>query len=261
MKPLTIEEMQAIAAARGGRFLSKEYVNSHTPLEWECGRGHRWFAVPNNVKRGKWCGACANEQKSPRLADLQRFAAGRGGRCLSAVYVNMRTPLVWECAEGHRWSAAPVHIVRGKWCRACHNQSRRTPLVAVQAAAQQLGGRCLSDKYLNNKAPMLFECAAGHRWHATAVSVRQGHWCPRCAYDRQRGTLEQMRALAASRDGECLSEHYVDSNTHLRWRCERGHEWESPPRVVRGHWCPECAWLARSKERGKVRKYLPATIR
>ncbi|MFM0147285.1 hypothetical protein [Paraburkholderia sp. RL18-085-BIA-A] len=54
MKPLTIEEMQAIAAARGGRFLSKEYVNSHTPLEWECARATGAHAARMTGNAAHW---------------------------------------------------------------------------------------------------------------------------------------------------------------------------------------------------------------
>src|SRR5439155_12273117 len=36
---------------------------------------------------------------------------------------------------------------------------------------------------------------------------------------------------------------YVDADTHLRWRCARGHEWTAPGHGVRTHgsWCPFCA--------------------
>jgi hypothetical protein len=55
----TIEEMKGIAEGRGGRCLSDTYVNSKTKLEWECAKGHRWTAIPSNVKnRGSWCPIC-----------------------------------------------------------------------------------------------------------------------------------------------------------------------------------------------------------
>lgn len=40
----TLEEMRALAAARGGRCLSTEYVNTSTHLLWECANGHQWKA-------------------------------------------------------------------------------------------------------------------------------------------------------------------------------------------------------------------------
>jgi len=238
--PLTIEEMQAIAASRGGRCLSTHYVNTNTHLEWECAEGHRWLAIPNNVKCGAWCRTCAHASQRGSLAGLQRIASARGGRCLSTEYVNNRTHLLWECAEGHRWHAVPASVKNGTWCSICAKARTRVPLAEVQRAAIRLGGRCLSDNYVSGVTRLLFECAAGHRWQALPISVRRGHWCPRCMHDGRRKTLEQMQAIAASRGGQCLSDAYINQRQKLRWRCAAGHEWESSANAVRDHWCPRC---------------------
>ncbi|WP_250487972.1 contractile injection system protein, VgrG/Pvc8 family, partial [Caballeronia sp. GaOx3] len=34
------------------------------------------------------------------IEDMQRIAAGHGGRCLSAAYLGREVPLRWLCAEG-----------------------------------------------------------------------------------------------------------------------------------------------------------------
>lgn len=56
-----------------------------------------------------------------------------------------------------------------------------------------------------------------------------------------------MQALAKKRRGQCLSKKYVHSETKLRWRCAKGHEWEASPSNVkrRGSWCPACVGLLR----------------
>ncbi len=59
---LTIEEMQQIAEQRGGKCLSKEYVNAKTKLLWECSKNHIWRATPSTIKAGKWCPACAGRK-------------------------------------------------------------------------------------------------------------------------------------------------------------------------------------------------------
>jgi hypothetical protein len=56
---LTIEEMRDIAKSRGGFCLAKIYKNNHTKLLWECAAGHRWEAIPLNVRAGSWCPVCA----------------------------------------------------------------------------------------------------------------------------------------------------------------------------------------------------------
>ena len=122
----SIESMQQLARSRGGLCLSEEYTNSKSKLLWRCERGHQWEAVPVAVRRGSWCPVCAGNQKLT-LAEFQSLAAQRGGKCLSARYVNKETALRWECALGHRWSAAPGKVKRGAWCSRCANEKRRSP--------------------------------------------------------------------------------------------------------------------------------------
>src|SRR5260370_1121766 len=67
-KKLSLQEMQMLARERGGKCLSQEYSNVHTKLVWECGEGHQWKAIPNNIKAGQWCRTCyllrrANQRK------------------------------------------------------------------------------------------------------------------------------------------------------------------------------------------------------
>lgn len=56
-----------------------------------------------------------------------------------------------------------------------------------------------------------------------------------------RYTLEDLREVATSRGGECLSSEFLGSGALYLWRCGSGHEWRSKARnVVRGTWCGEC---------------------
>ncbi len=55
-------------------------------------------------------------------------------------------------------------------------------------------------------------------------------------------TIDDMHQLAQQRGGQCLSTQYVNTLTKLRWQCQQGHIWESPPKnILRGRWCGVCA--------------------
>ena len=75
-KLLTIEEMQRIAAERGGKCLSSKYINSNTKLQWQCKEGHEWEAIPASVKRGHWCPFCSGIIPLS-IEDMQKNAASR----------------------------------------------------------------------------------------------------------------------------------------------------------------------------------------
>lgn len=114
----SIEAMRELAVSRGGTCSSTEYLSSKAKLSWQCEAGHRWQALPTSVLQGAWCPTCARNQRLG-LSPLADIAAGRGGACLSRVYVNERTALWWRCRAGHEWKAAPANVKRGSWCPLC----------------------------------------------------------------------------------------------------------------------------------------------
>lgn len=255
MRRLTIEEMQAIAAARGGRCLSIQYVNATTPLEWACERGHRWFAIPTNVKRGAWCKACAVQDTRLSLDDIQRVVEVHGGRCLSTEYTNVDTPLLFECAAGHRWCTSYTNIRSGSWCWQCYRERCRGTIDEMRALAASHGGECLSETYENQSQPLRWRCANGHEWESPAQNAKQ-HWCRLCYHERRRLGIGRMREIAAIHGGRCLSDVYLSAAHPLQWQCRLGHVWLTKPLLVlRGCWCPQCAYLERSKKRAKRLKY------
>lgn len=261
---LSLKAMTDIAISRGGQCLSTQYVNVEAPLWWRCQAGHAWMATPKSIRRGSWCPQCVHNQRL-QLEEMQQLARERGGRCLSRTYLNNRHPLLWECQRGHRWQAMPCNVKSGKrkrgtWCLECYNLRRRYrprgSIEEMKALARSRGGICLSKDYRSSKAKLLWQCDHEHRWRATPDSIVQGSWCPACARN-QRLTLRDFRALAASKGGKCLSRRYVNKATPLQWQCARKHRWFAQPgRVKRGTWCPQCANLGR---RSPLRVLRPQT--
>ncbi|AMP03481.1 hypothetical protein [Collimonas pratensis] len=117
---------------------------------------------------------------------MQQLAKKRGGRCLSDIYVNTRTPLLWQCANNHRWQASANCTSFGQWCRYCVADKE---LKTMRRIASRHGGFCLSDIYINTEIPMLWECIKGHRWHAKPHGIKTGKWCRQCRDDNMRGKM------------------------------------------------------------------------
>jgi hypothetical protein len=117
----------------------------------------------------------------------------------------------------------------------------RLTLENMQQAAAKLGGECLSTEYKGLYTMMRWRCAQGHEWDSQGRNVRRGKWCLRCS-GKMRRTLDEMRAIAASRGGVCLSQEFKNMSTKLTWLCMHGHRWDARPHLVKlGQWCPECA--------------------
>jgi hypothetical protein len=254
MKKLTLTEMKAIAQKRGGLCLSKKYEHGRAKLRWRCAKGHEWEAVPSSVKSGNWCKQCAVETIADRrripLEAIQALARSKGGQCLSREYVgNKDDKLRWRCSHGHEWEATLGKVRNDEsWCPTCAHLNRRLALEDMKDLARAKGGECLSDIYHGQHVKLRWRCAKGHEWDAAPGHVRnQGCWCPKCA-GKAPLKIEEMRAIARSRSGECLSQSLINALTKLRWRCAEGHEWEATPNAVKnGHWCRKCSGLLQAE--------------
>ena len=103
-----IDVSKKIAAEHNGRCLSEAYTNRHQKLFWECSDGHRWEATSDSVSRGTWCPYCAGQHKN--IADMEKIASSRGGRCVSTEYETAKAKVLWECYLGHQWYATPDQV-------------------------------------------------------------------------------------------------------------------------------------------------------
>jgi hypothetical protein len=250
-RKLTLKDAQDVARDRGGECLSVVYTNLKTKMTWRCLEGHEWKAALNNVRnQGQWCPACAG-RPILTIEDAHELARSRGGKCLTTVYKNKDSRLRWECVNGHQWSASMGSVRNsGTWCQTCSMKDaglrKRDNIENMQELAQSKEGKCLSLEYTSCMCPLLWECKFGHQWKAVPNMVKNnGTWCPTCSRKqgglKRRDTIENIRILAQSRGGLCLSPEYRGDTFKLLWQCENMHQWETPPGYIKqGNWCPNC---------------------
>ena len=184
--------------------------------------------------------------KKLTIEKMNEIAKERGGICISTHYVNRHTKLIWQCAKKHKWSATPFRVKQGTWCPRCAIEKRaqklRLPLEEVKKIAIERDGKCLTQKYINAKTPIKWECKYGHQWKSAIDGVKYGGaWCPVCAGNKKL-TIGDMQKLAQKRGGKCLSNRYFNCKTKLSWQCKNGHKWQATLSNIRkGTWCPTCA--------------------
>ncbi len=193
----TIEDMQRKAKERNGKCISNTYINSQTKLWWQCERKHKWQAKPNSIFVGSWCRICSRIEQSKRqkndIAIYQLQAEKKGGRLLTAEYINSSTRMEWMCAKNHTWFAGGAQVLNGSWCPFCAGKSRHT-IEDMQQAAKLKGGKCISKIYYNTKTKLLWQCAKKHRWEAIPTNILHlNAWCPVCARKLTTLNLPQYR--------------------------------------------------------------------
>lgn len=198
-------QIKNIAIQKGGRCLSKEYINCTSKLVFQCSEGHIWSTLPAIIKNGSWCPKCSiqkgidarynDEYKKRILNKIHQIAIQKGGRCLTNKYVSSVSKLVFQCGKGHIWKAVRSHIKK-HWCPVCANhvkpndkEYQKKALIRIQRFVEKYGGKCLSDKYINSETKMLFQCKNGHQWETKPILVTScSHWCPHCS----KGTGESL---------------------------------------------------------------------
>lgn len=235
-----IEDMQKLVYDRGGKCLSDEYIKSTTKLKWQCKEKHTWMATPSSVRSNStWCPYCYGNVKYT-IKEIHELAVKRDGKCLSNVYVDANTKLKWQCDKGHTWNSTSNNIRNGSWCPYCAGKAKLT-IEEMCQLAENRGGKCLSNVYVNAHTILKWQCNKKHIWKVVPQSIKQGGWCPECR-STIKWTIQKIQKIAESRDGKCLSKIYINSHTKLKWQCKEGHIWEAKPAMIKYKtWCPVCA--------------------
>ena len=274
----TLASALVVVANKGGTCLDATFERSEQKIRILCGRGHEWRASPYTIIDGEWCFACAREEaaRTTRAHTFQAFTAyiaAQGGRVLANAYEFRNQKLPAVCAQGHHWSIAPTEALkRSVNCPQCRgerdeahkrekkeqkmkdNEARREE-VAAEARARygeltalvEANGCAMLDPFTGSVPERLrVHC---HRHGSTTLArlarIRLGRCCPHCGYERaaeakRQRTYQRACQEARTRGGEVVSLSYAEGAT-LRWRCEKGHEWEASPMAVLGKrttWCP-----------------------
>lgn len=168
------------------------------------------------------------------------MAKRKNGIVLSDNYYKSSIHIYIQCEKKHIWKIRPSDLKSGSWCPTCSNISQRLGIDKIKEKVDELGGKCLSFEYKSNKQKLHFQCKCTYKFWMRANDVLSGHWCPKCGKS-MKGSIEQMRLLAKKRNGECLSNAYINSVTKLKWKCEKGHIWDAvPSSITVGRWCPSC---------------------
>ncbi|UIJ69607.1 hypothetical protein LW858_30995 (plasmid) [Bacillus cereus] len=217
-----IEEIQKLAQAKEGVCLSKRYINNKQKLFFKCKKGHIFQKRLNDLKSyDSWCPFCAKvrkltpgyveqilkdlkeeevslSQKLPKsttrnrlsIKDMCKLAQLNNGKCLSEDYVNIMTPLKWECHKGHKFEAIPNDVKNSNtWCPYCSNKKicddNCLAIVYPDVAAEwhpTLNGELMPyEVAFGSSERVWWQCRfdKNHTWQ-TRVVGRLNRGCPRC---------------------------------------------------------------------------------
>lgn len=171
---------------------SPPYQNFMTPLIMVCPKGHKTDEINlAQWSKGKRCPVC---QKRPTTEYIDYWMSVRGFRLLSP-YINSRTPLKFECPEGHlnykEWNkiyrsrvtpCTECYRVHAQW--ASKKNGPRNFTVRQNRQHRKLTdlGYTIVTPYTKYKEKMRLICPNGHEpFDISMDRFDQGYDCPVCS--------------------------------------------------------------------------------
>jgi len=180
------------------------------------------------------------------ISILRHAASIKGGELLSTIYTSLRTKYKWKCDKGHIWHAVPWPIIKGiAWCAQCSGRAKYTG-DRITDIGKTKGFTLVSNvyDYKNNKTKLQWLCKNNHLFSSRLNDIVTGYGCPECGGVKI-PDISKLKSCAISREGELLSEVYVNCETKYTWSCKKKHTWEASWHLISaGQWCPLCKTYA-----------------
>lgn len=248
---LSLADLQEAAALYGGKCLATEYQNTGTSAVWQCAEGHQWEARGYHVRSGHWCPVCASglsericrallehitgvrwpkhrptwlKNDRGNQMELDGFAPSLGMALEYQGHQHFRHVNLFHQGGSSLAQRQRDDAKKRELCRQHEVTLLEVPYSVEHAALQDYLTRLLDETVhgrgvVRNRSPVAIS-ELGVR------SVRH---------------LQQMKDLAVSRGGKCLSDFYINNATRLTWQCREGHTWMAVPgSIQQGSWCPKC---------------------
>jgi hypothetical protein len=184
-KKLTIEFVREQFEKEGYTLLTKEYVNSKTPLEYICPEGDKGKIVWSNWQKGRRCFECHGNKKLTIDFVREEFEK-EGYILLSTEYKGNKHPLEYICPKLHKDKISWSNWNYGRRCAECAGKKKYT-IKFIQDIFEQEGYILLTKKYGNCEQILKYICPKLHKGGISWSNWRHGHRCAECYYEKIKG--------------------------------------------------------------------------
>ena len=265
----SIDELDSIARAKGGRLISRTIISTKEKLEWQCSEGHRWHATIDAIKyHDSWCHICANYTpkgtvgvvKDSPLINEWDFELNTVSP--DKISLGSAKKVWWTCPQGidHKWEASVSNRNKGRGCPYCAGKKWSVTNSLGNAPDELLelwdfeNNEHLPDHYTINSGQKVFwKCpeASDHRWKRSINVQRSSKGCPFCLGKRvsKSNALEVLKPQLAKfweskRNGPFKPLSITASSSKkLWWKCSVAddHIWRISPNSAGVGQCPFCS--------------------
>jgi 5-methylcytosine-specific restriction endonuclease McrA len=152
------------------------YINTDTPLECKCPKGHDQKKRFYDFRKKATCTVCLGLAK-PTIDYVKKCFADIKYELLSTEYVNNRSKLAYKCNKGHIHSMSWSSFKSGTKCPYCVNNNFKYTYEFVKDTLNSYNYILLETQYKNNSSKLLCSCPNGYSLHVTFKDFLKGHRC------------------------------------------------------------------------------------
>lgn len=191
------------------KLLSKEYINSKTPLEFQCECGNNFTRSIGSIQRSKSCicKECTNkklsEERRKDINNIKKYISDYNCEYLSGEYINKFSILKIKCSCGEIFETSWDLFYRGrKCCSKCYwdalSKKKRKSFDIVLNEIKNGGCEYISGEYINNHSQLLLKCSCGNYFYKAMAEYNSGEThCPECGY-KHGGELSRKYEISES---------------------------------------------------------------
>lgn len=188
------------------------------------------------------------------LKKMINLAKQNGCRCVRMFNVDdidSEILIEFECKEkNHKWQIKYNYLIDIICCKECQNE-KNNKIITVKkniGRNKEIIKKAVENKYivinLNSDSVirdnMNIVCNNNHSSELLLGGlIIHNYNCHKC---KRLYMLNEAKQLAINKGGKCLSNDYINSKDHLKWKCCYGHTWETSFSGVKHKftWCPHC---------------------
>lgn len=167
--------------------------------------------------------------------NVPKIIESYGGTWLDEVYINSKQQLNIRCGCGEvfKRNMEKINSRKSATCKICSSKrgasNRLMDFNEIKKQIEELGGKLVSEDYINAKTPLILECPICKKEFEREWQVIQKHKtviCKSCSCaksnEENKVDIEEIRALVEELGSKLLSEKYSNRNENLKIECGCG---------------------------------------
>ena len=162
------------------------------------------FKKEENIQKGNM------SKEGYTLEDCHKLAKDHKIKCLSKEFINIDTPMLWNCFFNHKsWEASYKEVEEnGNKCFECKT-NRKFTIEDCNKYAENHNGECLSKEYVKNKGQLEWKCnKCKNTWSRSFYKIRDiGYFCKSC--DLAIEVKEPKEQVAKYKCGNCDHKPFI----------------------------------------------------